>query len=314
MITVAGTVIADFFARTLEHEPSRGSLTLVEEIGFHIGGAVPNTGAVLARLGVPVSVVGRIGKDQFGSFVRQELEKWAHTVTLAVDSQRPTTSVLGHIFADGERSFLYAAGASAAFCASDLDLRREQARGSRVLHLGYALLLPQLDGAPMLQVFQQAQELGFLVSLDIAYYPGPDWRTLRELLPFVDVFCPNIREAEAITGQSQPEAAAETLLEHGVRQFVAIKGGERGSYIRPAKEKGEFLLRHQVTTVDSTGAGDAFVAGALAAWHRGLNWREAGRIANATGALAVTKQGATEGIDSWDQVLALLKRENSSIS
>jgi sugar/nucleoside kinase (ribokinase family) len=72
----------------------------------------------------------------------------------------------------------------------------------------HALLLPQLDGAPMLQVFQQAQELGFLVSLDVAYYPGPDWRTLRELLPFLDVFCPNIREAEAITGQSQPEAAA----------------------------------------------------------------------------------------------------------
>jgi sugar/nucleoside kinase (ribokinase family) len=66
-------------SKRFSFEPSRGSLTLVEEIGFHIGGAVPNTGAVLARLGVPISVVGRIGNDQFGSFVRQQLEKWAHT-------------------------------------------------------------------------------------------------------------------------------------------------------------------------------------------------------------------------------------------
>ncbi len=57
---------------------------------------------------------------------------------------------------------------------------------------------------------------------------GPDWKKLRELLPFVDVFCPNSQEAEAITGESKPEAAAEVLLENGVRQFVAIKNGERG--------------------------------------------------------------------------------------
>jgi len=58
LITVAGTVIADFFARTLAGEPPRGFLTVIDEIGFHLGGAAPNTGAVLARLNVPVSLVG----------------------------------------------------------------------------------------------------------------------------------------------------------------------------------------------------------------------------------------------------------------
>jgi len=90
MITVAGSVIADIFVRKLEREPARGSLTVVDQVGFHLGGAAPNTGAVLSRLGVPVSVVGRIGSDPFGSLVRQEIEKWASSVTLTVEAEAIT--------------------------------------------------------------------------------------------------------------------------------------------------------------------------------------------------------------------------------
>ncbi|MBV8225122.1 MAG: hypothetical protein JO232_08040 [Verrucomicrobia bacterium] len=53
MITVAGSLIADIFVRTLEREPVRGPLTLVDQVGFHLGGAAPNTGAVLCSLGRP---------------------------------------------------------------------------------------------------------------------------------------------------------------------------------------------------------------------------------------------------------------------
>jgi sugar/nucleoside kinase (ribokinase family) len=303
MITVAGTVIGDIFVRKLDREPARGSLTVVDQVGFHLGGAAPNTGAVLSRLGVPVSVVGRIGSDPFGQLVRQEIEKWASNVTLAVDEVLQTTAVVGHIFADGERSFLYAGGASAAFCAADLDLKQECSRGSRALHVGYALLLPGLDGEPMRALFEEAQSLQLLVSLDVAYYPGPDWKKLVQLMPHVDVFCPNGREAEAITGEKNPEAAAARLLKDGVRQFVAVKLGEQGAYIRPADGPGEYIQAYHVRTIDSTGAGDAFIAGVLAAWHRKLDWRQAARIANAAGALATTKQGATEGLETWDQAV-----------
>ena len=309
MITVAGSVIGDIFVRTLENEPPRGSLTVVDQIGFHLGGAVSNTGAVLSRLGVPVSVVGRIGSDPFGHLVRQELEKWASYVTLAVDEALQTTCCVGHVFGDGERSFLYAGGACSAFSAADLDLKAELSRGSRALHVGYAFLLPGLDGEPMLELLKQAQSLRMLVSLDVAYYAGPDWSKLLELMPFVDVFCPNSREAEAITGEKDPEAATACLSKSGVRQFVAIKGGEQGAYICPIGGAPEYLRPHTVDTIDSTGAGDAFIAGVLAAWHRKLDWNQAGRIANATGALATIKQGATEGLENWNQTLALLAKD-----
>jgi sugar/nucleoside kinase (ribokinase family) len=242
-----------------------------------------------------------------GILVRQQIEKWADRVSLALDPDRQTTACVGHVFADGNRSFIYAPGASAGFNEFDLNLEEEKAHGSKALHLGYAYLLPQLDGLPLLRVFQQAQKLGLLTSLDVTYHSGPDWKKLRELLPFVDVFCPNSREAEAITGESEPEAAAEVLLKNGVRQFVAIKNGELGAYARPANGSGIFYPPHDLEIIDSTGAGDAYIAGVLAAWHRGLDWHEAARIANAVGALAVTKQGATEGLESWEQAMDLLR-------
>jgi sugar/nucleoside kinase (ribokinase family) len=311
MITVAGTVIGDIFVRTLEQEPARGSLTVVNQVGFHLGGAAPNTGAVLSRLGVPVSVVGRIGTDPFGQLVRQQIEKWASHVTLAVDEFLQTTACVGHIFADGERSFLYAGGASAGFRSADLDLKKQCALGSRALHVGYALLLPKLDGEPMRALLEDAQALQMLVSLDVAYYPGPDWKSLTRLMPYVDVFCPNAREAEAITGEQDPAVAAARLLKDGVRRFVAVTLGEQGAYVRTADGPGEYIPACSVRTIDSTGAGDAFIGGILAAWHRKLDWRQAGRIANAAGALATTKQGATEGLETWEQTVRLAERGGS---
>jgi len=72
---------------------------------------------------------------------------------------------------------------------------------------------------------------------------------------------------------------------------------------------GNFGLEpYRVPVIDTTGAGDAFLAGLLAGWYHGLSWEEAGRVANATAALATTRQGATEGVDSWDQVMTLVKR------
>ena len=89
---------------------------------------------------------------------------------------------------DGERSFLYALGACQAFAAADIDLEKEVRNGSRLLHVGYALLLPALDGLPMVELFGDAHQRGLLVSLDVAYHPEARWDDLRKLLPLVDIF------------------------------------------------------------------------------------------------------------------------------
>lgn len=304
MITVAGTLVADVSARPIADLPPRGRMSHVQEVTLQVGGAVGNTGKTLACLGVPVSAVGRVGVDNLGLFVRDAVAEWALDPQIVEDPAVPTSSTVVLVHDDGERTFLHALGASSAFKASDISLDHAEALGSRALHVGYALFLPAFDGEPMAETFREARARGLLVSLDVAWNPDADWASVRELLPEVDVFCPNAQEAQEITGQSSVAAAAQALFADGVRQVVAVTMGPEGCYIKTEKHS-LYLEGFSLPVMDTTGAGDAFVAGLLAAWHRGLPWDEAARVANAAGALATTRPGASEGVGSWDAVMRM---------
>lgn len=307
MIAVAGSLIADVWTYPVDQLPQKGTLGLVDEIGVHLGGAVSNTGAALAKLNVPVAVVGRVGKDALGELVAEETARWAQALYISQDEERPTSSVIAMVHPDGERTFLYAPGACAHFGAEDVNLERLVAEGVRALHLGYALLLPALDGPPMVKLLDRARDLGLLVSLDVVWNPAANWGKLLPVLPCVDLFCPNFQEAQAITGTSDPADAAKALLKAGVRQVVVIKLGKDGCYVQPVGMNGKYFPGHSVKAVDTTGAGDAFIAGMLASWYRGLDWISAAQLANVVGALAVTGLGAAEGVNSWAETLSLAK-------
>ena len=305
MITVAGTVVVDVPAHPVAEMPERGRLAAVDRIDVYVGGAVANTGMALARLGVPVGVVGCVGKDPLGRIVVEELSSWAQNLWIQEDENRSTSATLVLVHPDGERTFISTVGANAGLGEEHLPWEALVEAGTRAIHVGYALLLPGLDGAPMVRALQKARALGLLVSLDVTWLPAASWEDVFALLPHVDVFCPNLKEAEAITGTADAVKAANTLLSAGVGEVVAIKLGEEGCYVRPADGSGEHLPSRNVSAVDTTGAGDAFVAGMLAAWYKGHDWVTAGRVANAAGATATTELGAAEGVRDWEEVLRL---------
>jgi sugar/nucleoside kinase (ribokinase family) len=302
MITVAGTIVVDVPAHPVARVPDRGGLEAVERIDLHVGGAVANTGMALSRLGVPVGTIGCVGKDSLGRIVVEELSGWTEGLWIHEDETRSTSATLVLVHPDGERTFISAVGANAGLKEEHLLWKELVEAGTRAIHVGYALLLPGLDGAPMIRALKRARELGLLVSLDVTWVPDASWEDVFALLPQVDVFCPNLREAEAITGEADPARAAEALLDAGVREVVAITLGEGGCYVRPASSLGSYIAGRGAPVVDTTGAGDAFVAGMLAAWYKGHNWRTAGRVANVAGGTATTKLGAAEGVLEWEEV------------
>jgi len=235
----------------------------------------------------------------------EELSRWAEDLWIREDETRSTSATLVLVHPDGERTFISAVGANAGLEEEHLPWEELVEAGTRAIHLGYALLLPGLDGAPMVRTLKRARDLGLLVSLDVAWLPEASWEDALALLTHVDVFCPNLREAEAITGEADPARAADALLDAGVREVVAVTLGEEGCYLKPAGGSGEHLARQAATAVDTTGAGDAFVAGMLAAWYKGHDWTTAGRVANVAGATATTEFGAAEGVRGWEEVLRL---------
>jgi sugar/nucleoside kinase (ribokinase family) len=125
------------------------------------------------------------------------------------------------------------------------------------------------------------------------------------LLPHADVLCPNFREAEAITGEADPPRAADAPLDAGVNEVVASTLGEEGCYVKPTGGSGERIARQEGPAVDTTCAGDTFVAGMLTAWYKGHYWTTAARVANVAGATATVELGGAEGVREWEEVLRL---------
>jgi sugar/nucleoside kinase (ribokinase family) len=113
MIAVAGTIVVDVPAHSVAEMPERGGFEAVEQIDLYVGGAVANTGMSLSRLGVPMGVIGCVGKDSLGRIVMEELSGWAQGIWIREDEARSTSATLVLVHPDGERTFISAVGANA---------------------------------------------------------------------------------------------------------------------------------------------------------------------------------------------------------
>jgi sugar/nucleoside kinase (ribokinase family) len=312
-VVCAGILVADCVARPVHKQPAAGQLELVETIGLYSGGSAANTGYGLARMGVEVAVIGRIGQDGFGDFLAAEAQKvGCDSSFLRRDPSAGTSSSLVIVTPDGERAFLHAIGANANLVPSDIPLEQVVAGGTTVLHLAGFFILPGMegtDGAPTKDLFIRASSLGLTTSLDCVWDATGRWGDLiGSVLPHTDVFCPSIHEARAIARlppSATPLEIAQSILGLGVRQVVALKMGEAGSFVLAKNGEAHHVPAARVQTVDGTGAGDAFIAGFLAAKLRGMDLHACAKAGNAAGALCVTALGATAGVRSWEAVWGL---------
>ncbi|MGQ9697533.1 MAG: carbohydrate kinase family protein [Armatimonadota bacterium] len=304
-VVCLGILVADVLGRPIDSMPPRGKLSLVDQIELHIGGCAANVSIDLARLGFNTATLGMVGNDGFGDFVVQTLEKSgvdAGGVVRTEEAHTSATMIMVH--ADGERSFLHYIGANAAYREEHVDFDR--VRAARVLHVAGALVMPGLDGEPMARVLKRAREAGVMTALDTVYDATGRWMSvLAPCLEHADLFLPSLEEAKCLTGQDEPPAIAQALMDRGVGTVV-IKLGERGSYIR--SREGELRLpAYKITPVDGTGSGDAFVAGFLAGHLSGWDLEKTGRFANAVGAMCVTALGTTAGVRSMQETLEFMQ-------
>lgn len=299
-----GILAADVVAKPVKNIPAKGKLELVERMELHLGGCAANTGVDLARLGIKTAIIGKVGRDGFGDFLTEKFRKEGLEVRgIKRDSQANTSVTMVMVDETGERTFLHYIGANASLREEEIDL--DMFPGARILHLAGFYLMPGFDGEPASRILKKAREKGVITSLDTCWDSQGRWLSLlKPCLPVTDIFLPSIEEAKEISAEKEPEKIAKFFLKAGVKT-VGLKMGERGSFI--ASDKEAYTLKpYQVKVVDATGAGDAFVAGFLAGLVRGLSLKETGKLANATGAAAVSAMGATDGVKSMEQVKAIM--------
>jgi sugar/nucleoside kinase (ribokinase family) len=242
------------------------------------GGAGANTAAWLAAHGVDVTLVARVGDDVAGRAVVADLVTVGVRAAVTVDPDAPTATVVVVLGPDGQRTMLSDRGAAARLRAADLPALD----GVDHLHLsGYVLG----DGSAPAGVaaLAAARAAGASTSLDPQSTGElPDLR-----LGGVDLLLPSSAELAALTGSPEP-ASAGALLD--VAGAVVVTGGSAGaSWVD--RDGVRTVPAPAVDVIDTTGAGDAFDAGLLAAWLRGAGPEAALRAGCAAGAEAVSRRG-----------------------
>ena len=299
-VVCLGILVADIVAGPID-EPPLAALTLLDDVSLHGGGCALNTATGLKRLGLETAVAGMVGNDTFGDFLLRLLdERGIHRAAVA-RSTAPTSATVILVGGDGEQRFLHRLGASASLRAENLD--PEALCTGRALHVAGALVMPSLDGEPTASLLARARARGLLTSLDTAFDATGHWRRVEPCLPWLDLFLASRAEARAISGEEDIAAAAAWVRKRGARE-VAIKLGVDGAYLAGPDFEGH-VPAYRVAAVDGTGAGDAFAAGLLYGRLAGWPLEKSAHLANAAGALATTAAGATEGLRSLEEALAI---------
>ncbi len=300
-----GILVADVVGRPIRKIPERGKLALVDDIELHTGGCATNTGFSMAKLGIKVGIIGKTGADGFGDFLIREMERYGVDARGVVqDPTIHTSSTMVLVDEDGERSFLHYLGGNGQLVEEDIDTSLFE--GAKILHIAGSLLIPKLDGEPTAHILKKAKEMGLTTSLDTAWDDTGRWMSaLEPALEYLDVFLPSIEEAIMLTGREEPSDIADFLLNYGIK-IVGLKMGERGCYIKTAREEYAIPI-YKVEVVDATGAGDAFVAGFLTGLVEGWDLEKTGKFANAVGACCVTAMGATQGVKSFEETLRMIE-------
>jgi sugar/nucleoside kinase (ribokinase family) len=269
----------------------------VRDIITSIGGNGANTAFAISRLGGSARLIGSVGRDVAGDNALSQLREAGVDVRVSrCDLPTPVSVVI--VRSDGARCFLHRPGASReAFC-EPIDFSPELIEGCTHFHLANPFSMARMRdqaGATL----ASARAAGLSTSLDTGWDALGHWMdVIGPCLPHLDLLFVNEDEAERLSGQRAPNAAATFFRDHGVASTV-IKLGAQGSVMFDGVVEMR-IPGFVVEAVDSTGAGDCFAGAFLAGLQRSMSPAQAAQFANAAGALNVQRPGATTGLLDYE--------------
>jgi len=275
---------------------------LVDDARLTIGGSGAILACGAAKLGLRVAIAAVVGDDLFGRFVRDGLaDRGVDVSGIRVDPDAPT-GVTVVLSGPDDRAILTMPGTISALSVDRVD--QGLLERARHVHVSSYFLQTALT-ASLPDVFIGVRGRGGTTSVDPNWDPSERWDGgLLELLAVTDVFLPNAMEATRVAHTSDLGAAGRSLAERA--GVVVIKNGDRGAM---AMREGQTYRVDpvRVPLVDSTGAGDSFDAGFLAAWLGGADLDRALALANVCGALSTRSMGGTTTQATMDDATALLE-------
>ena len=309
-----GSVTTDVIIKPVDALPTPGELQFIDSSSMFVGGCASNASIDLAKLGVPVSLCVKLGKDLFGHFVYDTCKEAGVDVSGCVmDENVQTTTSIVCVNSEGERSFLYNGGSTSAM--TDKDIPDSLIADADIVFLAGALLTHGLDGEPAAKMFEKAQKMGKFTVMDTAWDPTGRWmKGVEAALPHLDLFMPSIEEAQKIAGKEDFDDIADVFFEKGVKNVI-IKAGKKGAYIREGGKKGYCAPTYlSVKPTDTTGAGDSFCAGFLAGLAQDFDFEKSAKLGNAVGTHCVMELGASTGIKPLAEIYKFMEEHTDEVA
>jgi sugar/nucleoside kinase (ribokinase family) len=311
-VVCAGILVADHVCTPMSRLPDAGHLVAVDRMYLLTGGCAANVAVNVAKQGVRVRAVGKVGNDYWGRFIRDDLEQRGVDTRSVLVSETAQTSQTMILLCRGEdRRFVHTFGANGEFRASDI--RREELEGARVFYVGGYLVIPDLLPRDLAELFQYCRSKGIRTVLDVVIPTGFTYNgELEPVLPHTDVFLPNNDEAEMLTGEIDPQRQVRALRERGAETVVVTMGGDGLLY-----SQGDEIWRARhfpSKVIDQTGAGDAFCAGFIAGMVRGRDLHGCIHYGSALGASCVRSIGCYEGVFTGEEAERFLAENRLEIT
>ena len=307
-ICCVGHMCTDVLIKPVDALPDKGKLLLLDTVHLKTGGCGMNTAIGLKKLGCAVTMLGKVGKDGFGAFMRDTLVDHGVDISgLIMEEDGMTSASVVLLSSDGERTILHCLGTNQSLRYEDVNLGL--VHEARALFIGGTFLMPSFDGADAAKLLAYARDKGCITAMDTAWDSTGRWlEVIEPCLAHLDWFMPSVEEAAKITCLGDPVEMAVFLKAKGVRNVV-IKMGDAGCYVCAAESF--FLPSFQVDCVDTAGAGDAWCSGFLTGIARGMSIREAAALGNACGALCVTAIGTTDGLMNFNATMNFIQTKHN---
>ncbi|MBS4197615.1 ribokinase [Lederbergia citri] len=295
-ILVIGSFMMDLVVRT-PRAPENGETLIGTNFSIFPGGKGANQAVSAARLGGKVTMVGKLGIDQFGDQAMLALNKENVNTKYILRDRENFTGVGSVILEDnGDNRIIVVPGANLNFTINDLENTKHLIRDAKII-----VLQLEMD----IKMVERAIAYATNYDVPILFNPAPAQKLSDDLLSKITYLTPNETEAEILTGITincieNAKAAGRILMEKGVENII-ITLAEKGALI--VNQSGTYHIPgFPVNPVDSVAAGDSFNGALAVGIVSGKPLKEAVKFANAVGALTVTKDGAIPSLPRLEEV------------
>lgn len=310
-----GELLIDFFCKDVDVDLVAG-----KHFEKQAGGAPANVSATVVKLGGRSLFCGKVGRDPFGTFLKNTvLETGVDTSMVVLDDEHPTTLAFVSLKGNGERDFTFNRGADAHLTETDIDKDRLDECG--ILHFGSATaLLSDPFRTAYLATMKWGKRAGRFISFDPNYrkdlWAGNDQNFINHVLmgiQLADFVKVSEEELHIITKKNDVSDGTREMHKMGAK-IVAVTLGSKGTLISNGYLQ-EIISSINITSIDSTGAGDAFVGATLYQLAQQKNIKDSCEnfdylkqiieFSNRVGALVCTKIGAISAIPTTQEVAKL---------